>query len=361
MEGGSGRSEDHDNPRDRRYDNRKNVIKAGGSEVLAECERRNRYCAGVAREANIWHHRGDKPIDPHSCHFCWRLTFLSYGTPLMLTAFDLLTHLAGAGQLPNLQQLAAEAPYRTFATAVASDPISARSLSAIDFVAGHTLRAVGAGMPEAAPPPRQPSEIAALAAAVELAARADLKRAEADARLLADQSAQEVADCLNVGPETIDAYERYFCDVRVRRSDPQWVREWILPLEPDHVLQRHDVALLWKRVGYQYGAAILDELIRSVPPTTLARQGVDSYVRHRVSVQFELKLWIAMERIPTPRTPKGLQMLQNYLRLKEVALEAKRSGVDLAPNLSYLLKANRILPVEDCLLRLAMMAIRQIK
>lgn len=273
----------------------------------------------------------------------------------MRTPLDVLAALTGTRDLSDLASWAASAPYRSFAAAVARDRAAAECFSAVDFLANHARQDAGV---VSALPPHCPG-VSALDSAVEIAMGAELPRAELEARVLADQSTQVIAHFLGVSEESVSVYERFFFDVRSRRPDPTWIRQWVLRMGSDPVLRRHDVALLWKIVGYRYGAATLDSLICSVAPGKLTRQGVDSYVKYQVPLPLEVKLWIAGERMPIPRTPQGLQLLQNYSRLKDAVYGPQ--GADLAPALSRLLNSKRTLPVEDCLLRLAMLAVREIK
>ena len=85
-----------------------------------------------------------------------------------------------------------------------------------------------------------------------------------EARLLAGQSDEEIADKLCTVPEAIDAYEKLFFNVRDRLEHHDWiVRQIITPaasrFSSEEPLRNHELTL--KFFGYFAGSVVLDAII----------------------------------------------------------------------------------------------------
>lgn len=170
----------------------------------------------------------------------------------------------------------------------------------------------------------------ALQQAIEIALGEKLRRVEFEARVLADQPAEEIADRLQVSREAVAAYEMCFFDVRTRSTLTWWIRDVVLKLKPFFVLKRTDVPLLWRVFGYRFGVHAVDWLTQSVECKELRCRGVDAYLEPDVPIPAELKFSIACERLPIPKTGKELLRLMALNQLIAAQAAQQSLNADLA-------------------------------
>jgi len=137
-----------------------------------------------------------------------------------------------------------------------------------------------------------------LAAAQQLAGRHSLNRCEIEARILARQPANEVAAKCRLATCAIEVYEKLFFDVRDRLDTPSWITHQVLGPKTWQPLERDDIEWVWKGLGYQYGAEVLDELTTAVPQNDLLQWGLDAYELPHSTLDNGLKFLISARRLP---------------------------------------------------------------
>jgi hypothetical protein len=141
------------------------------------------------------------------------------------------------------------------------------------------------------------------------------RRYEAEARLLAGQSNQEIADHLGVDAEVIGAYEALFYSVRDRLTCSDWVAACVLGPGLWEGFDVGDVERLWKVIAYQYGPLIFDALIENV------REDGRPPADPELAEQLELLVTLtAMPAIPKNATA--------VLRLDALVREVDRAEAD---------------------------------
>jgi hypothetical protein len=198
-----------------------------------------------------------------------------------------------------------------------------------------------------------------LMSAIEFATGDSLRRAELEARVLAEQPIAEIADRLCVSPSVVAAYEYFFWDVRPHLSVDVWIRHHAIRWDHAFVLPRRAVPLLWRLVGYRHGVLALDWLTTSISHQTLRPKGVDAYLEPDVPIPVELKHIIAGMRLPIAKTPRELLQLGMLQQLSAALADKARAERDLASPLCWQVSGDRPLVTEDRVLALTREYLRE--
>jgi len=270
--------------------------------------------------------------------------------------------LMGGRPLPHLVQLGRQAPFRPpywrFAAAV-------QRLKAIDdadivdvlFKAAR-LRRIWRGECPDWPASHFAPRRSALQAAVSLLFDSALTRAEIEARLLADQSCEKVAEQMQILPVVVSVFEAFFFCVRPRLRQLSWIWQIVLnPINKFGVYANDDIPLLWKVYGYNYGPLVVDLLTQSLSHAQLQAQGLDGYLNDEVPIPFEMKLAIACARLPLPQTAEQLAALNLLIQLKAMLREAERQ-IDLAGPVHWNLPLDYPLAIQQRCLSIARSLLR---
>lgn len=195
--------------------------------------------------------------------------------------------------------------------------------------------------------------------AVGLVMQDQYRRAELEARVLADQPIADIADRLCVSPSAVAAYEYFLWDVRPHLSVDVWIRHHAIRWDHAFVLPRRAVPLLWRLLGYRHGVLALDWLTTSISHQTLRRDGVDAYLEPDVPIPVELKHAIAGRRLPIPKTPRELMRLGMLQQLSAALADKERAERDLAGPLCWQVSSDRPLVTEDRVLALTRQYLRE--
>ena len=130
-----------------------------------------------------------------------------------------------------------------------------------------------------------------------------LRRAELEARILADQSQSDIADDMALRPEVVADYENRFFNVREWRSDHIRVWKEIIDWPADGVLGQHDVAKFWFKFGYTGGMYFLRQYLTHVSRVKLRKEGLLAYLSQSRRLPIQLKLHAAKTLCPYLRVP----------------------------------------------------------
>lgn len=90
-------------------------------------------------------------------------------------------------------------------------------------------------------------------------------RSVIEARILARQTDAEIAQTTGCVPETIEAYEALFFNVRERLDYRDFIVNSVIGLDAARGSQRIEPSWLWKLLGYLGGPHVLDAVISGVP------------------------------------------------------------------------------------------------
>ena len=92
---------------------------------------------------------------------------------------------------------------------------------------------------------------------------ARIDRSEAEARLLAGQSSEEVGRAVGESAATIDVYEEVFFHHRDRINDIDWVMTHLIGLDKAQLKGPDRLGAVWKLLGYFGGAEVLGRALES--------------------------------------------------------------------------------------------------
>ena len=152
--------------------------------------------------------------------------------------------------------------------------------------------------------------VTAVAAAAEIYGQLDLRQAEINARLLAGQSDQEIAERCGVAAEVIAAYAHLFLDVRGSLSAVSWLQVHVLGSGPHRGFRDHELAEWWAQQALVGGPRWLDHLISTYRAVTTPSDplALSNYLTRSPGVDLNLKALVATCMIPPANatTTKGI-------------------------------------------------------
>lgn len=102
-----------------------------------------------------------------------------------------------------------------------------------------------------------------------------------EARILAGQSDEEIAECFGISSDIIKYYEKVFFNVREKLNNSDYIMTCVIGPSVQAGLSDRDYDLLWKLFGYLYGPTVLNSFI-----TTTSR-------RYRPETQNEIDAALA--------------------------------------------------------------------
>lgn len=115
-----------------------------------------------------------------------------------------------------------------------------------------------------------------------------------EARILAGESADEIAIKLGTSSSIVAAYEAVFFDVRGMLANRDYITSVVMADAVTRGLSERQYDLLWKLFGYQGGSHVLDSVISKVTPTDKPNSAKDvgtffqefavNAVKHRAAV-----------------------------------------------------------------------------
>ena len=132
----------------------------------------------------------------------------------------------------------------------------------------------------------------------------DLTRWELQARILADQPAEEVAAAMNLPVGLVTGFESSEFDVRSSLQHSSVVLHKIIGIPPSEEWSEAGVGKFWAWLAHTYGAATLDVAIRpfiNLPPK-LQELGLRAYLSPVCDVPEEFRILVAGKLTPIAAT-----------------------------------------------------------
>ncbi len=132
----------------------------------------------------------------------------------------------------------------------------------------------------------------------------DLTRWELQARILADQPAEEIAAAMNLPVGLVAAFEADSFDVRPQLKHPSIVLHTIIGIPLTEEWSAADVGRLWQWLGYTYGADVLDV---AIPPflrlsSQLRELGLRAYLSPVCDICEDFRILVASKLLPVAAT-----------------------------------------------------------
>lgn len=89
-----------------------------------------------------------------------------------------------------------------------------------------------------------------------------------EARILAGETNEEIAEKVGTSPSVIDAYAHVFFDVREKLPNVDYISNVVMADAVVRGLQERHYDLLWKMLGYKGGTHVLNAVIARSPPVS---------------------------------------------------------------------------------------------
>ncbi len=149
-----------------------------------------------------------------------------------------------------------------------------------------------------------------------------------EARLLAAQSPEEIAELGNITPDTVRLYEKIFFNVSDKLNRPDYITHNVFTEAAHRGVESRAYDLLWKMFGYWAGPNVLNFLIfkftkqqkpDSSPGSVLA------YLSDDVRSQQVLKTALAMRTMPV-NWQTQIEIVNLYYRMLEMERESEGGG-----------------------------------
>ena len=133
-----------------------------------------------------------------------------------------------------------------------------------------------------------------LHAAYDIRCGEQLDQFEIEARLLAGETPNEIAEIMTIPPEGIEAFERVFFAVRHPMGVPDAIQEEIELTRSRFGFAVYDVGPIWRLCGF-IGIHLLDELLNAVPRDEVIQHGLSAYYRRTSSAPLSIRVAIALK------------------------------------------------------------------
>lgn len=160
-------------------------------------------------------------------------------------------------------------------------------------------------------------------------------RSEIEARILANETSEKIADRCGCSIETIDLYEKLFFNVREKLKNTTYILHQVMGPAIHKGMYERDHDLLWKLYGYFCGSAVLDALTTTftnpVKPET--PEQVDALFVDDTRAVMRRKAAIAARTVSV-NDQTQLRILEIYAQFLEIEKEAEggASGESLIMN-----------------------------
>lgn len=162
------------------------------------------------------------------------------------------------------------------------------------------------------------AEQSAMAIAHELYREHGLRRAEIEARLVAGQSDEEIAETCGVPPDVVAAYERLFCCIRYCRTATDYLLIHLVGPGVQIGFQDHEVGRFWTWMAMGDGPLVLDTFIRAFHAASRPDQaeGLGLYLQPDAGVSRGIQAIVASAVLPMTG-PAAEAFRENHLLLME--------------------------------------------
>lgn len=158
----------------------------------------------------------------------------------------------------------------------------------------------------------------------------DFQRTVLEARILADQPVEEIAERMQLERNTIATYEALFIDVRPYLRCTEWISQEVLKDNSSWGVNQYDVTGLWRSFAYQYGVEPLEHLLTGVTRAALVADGNLAYLTSEARIPMHLQIAIAWILLPLPNTEDGWQRRHDFHRLEDAMISETPLSADLA-------------------------------
>ena len=140
-----------------------------------------------------------------------------------------------------------------------------------------------------------------------------------EARVLAGQTDEEIAQRVGTRPDIISAYVNTFFDVRAKLDNMDYVQNVIMADAVTRGLQERHYDLLWKLLGFRGGPHVIDAVINKfgAVPRPENPDGVSAYFQDMAISCMKYKAAIAALSVPI-NTHTQLPLIDSFVKYVEI-------------------------------------------
>jgi hypothetical protein len=164
-----------------------------------------------------------------------------------------------------------------------------------------------------------------------------LLRYEIEARLLANEPFERIAERTGLSPDTVIWYEKIFFSVIDKLKNRGWVAHCVMGESAQAGMTERDYDLLWKMMGYMGGGLILDAVIdKSFDVARPENSGqIGQFLNDDIERISTIKMAVAMRTMPvnTYTQEKIAEIFQRFRELKKMADGPGGTGDMLTSNI----------------------------
>lgn len=132
-----------------------------------------------------------------------------------------------------------------------------------------------------------------------------LVRGEIEARLVADQAFDQIADKVGWPVEAIVAFEALFFEVSSRRTVKSWLLHSAVVLKPVDATRNHECGYFWKLIAFQFGLVTLEPLLSAENLALVRRFGLRGYLRPECTLDQPIKIRVMRALTPQDHSIEG--------------------------------------------------------
>jgi len=123
-----------------------------------------------------------------------------------------------------------------------------------------------------------PTNDPALAEAYAIYDGGGLRRAELEARILANQPVAKIAGSMQLAEAVIEVYEEIFFQVRAYLDDRQWISKTVFTIDLTVATLAEQLENDWRSFAYYNGIEALEELVGGAARDALQQHGTMAYL-----------------------------------------------------------------------------------
>jgi hypothetical protein len=164
-----------------------------------------------------------------------------------------------------------------------------------------------------------------------------------EARVLAEETDEEIAEKLGARPEVVTAYVNVFFDVREKLCNKDYVLNVIMADAVSRGLQERHYDLLWKMLGYNGGPHVLDAAMSRCVAINKPNSpdAVSGFFQDFAINSMKYKAAIATLTVPvTPHTQLSLiDSFVKYVEVERTTDSASKAQTSIVENIGAMLTA----------------------
>jgi hypothetical protein len=148
-------------------------------------------------------------------------------------------------------------------------------------------------------------------------------RWEMEARLLTDQTYEQIGEAVNLTPESVELFEAIFFNVRDRVHNPSYITHMVFGKSIQAGLTERAYDTLWKMFGYWGGVHVLNCFLYrfNAPAKPDTPSGMFAFADDDVKLSQRMKALIAARAVPV-NWETQLEILNIYMRMLEMERNA---------------------------------------